>query len=426
MNESEGFDQCRLSPTKKQRFSDETSQVSNVSEIHSSHDSNENEEVRDKQLNIRKMKIISKSDSRNKNSTIPQKGHFSSIDKTKRAPLYDIVSVDQLMSKDPPYRKTVIYLILLRIVSSSTTNYESRPYSIKNLRKKNSSQGTSSYSRIFLCMDPNSLHGQTVYLVQGRGIGEHLWSKNTNLRDDGVLSIGTTLALYNPKAITKLLANEIPIIETNSSLLMMERKALVNVAIDNSVPEHNTRGFIMNHCSIQIKSIEVFETNCIGHFCDKQRCEELARSDKPCGCYQMRGTGSNLAIVHSLKVKFPVFDEVLGIENFSSMKFSYLYLNEYFPQSTKRISFDGTENLDDLYDCIDNVMDFYNNQGGFTVIGWYKRGEINDTSKSEDNVEKVSSSILGHHIVSVYPTNYLHSHAEESTDLKFDVMNLSI
>ena len=112
------------------------------------------------------------------------------------------------------------------------------------------------------------------------------------------------------------------------------------------------------------------------------------------------------------------------MEEFSSIKFSLLYLKEYFPKSTKRISFDVTQNEDDLYESMDNVVNFYNCNGGFTVIGWYKRGEVNDLNRSEENNEKISSSTISHHVTSVYPSHFIREHATPTEQMKYDVLNI--
>ena len=45
----------------------------------------------------------------------------------------------------------------------------------------------------------------------------------------------------------------------------------------------------------------------------------------------------------------------------------------------------------DILTCIDNVVEYINDNGGFTVMGWYKHGVINDrtlvsnTSNGNDN-----------------------------------------
>ena len=49
-------------------------------------------------------------------------------------------------------------------------------------------------------------------------------------------------------------------------------------------------------------------------------------------------------------------------------------------------------------------MEYVNNNGGFTVNGWYKRGEINDVS-NDDIQNEVESSDIVYHIVYMFPTN---------------------
>jgi hypothetical protein len=39
-----------------------------------------------------------------------------------------------------------------------------------------------------------------------------------------------------------------------------------------------------------------------------------------------------------------------------------------------------SEQYYELEDKIDNAIDLINNNGGFTIVGWHKRGIINDRS----------------------------------------------
>ena len=47
-------------------------------------------------------------------------------------------------------------------------------------------------------------------------------------------------------------------------------------------------------------------------------------------------------------------------------------------------------------------MDYINKNGGFTIIGWYKHGEIHDQS-NEIISSEVESNELGYHIFSINP-----------------------
>ena len=55
-----------------------------------------------------------------------------------------------------------------------------------------------------------------------------------------------------------------------------------------------------------------------------------------------------------------------------------------------------------------------------TVIGWYKRGEINDIS-NDDSQNEVESSEIGYHVVCIYPTNNLIITRNDFKSKKFDM-----
>ena len=57
-----------------------------------------------------------------------------------------------------------------------------------------------------------------------------------------------------------------------------------------------------------------------------------------------------------------------------------------------------------LSETIDKVVEYINSAGGFTVVGWYKCGEINDQS-NDDSQNEVESSEIGVHVVSIQPTD---------------------
>ena len=335
-----------------------------------------------------------------------------------------VTSVEELMSAEPRLRNTVIFLKILRVVAPSQS--DAGMYTLKNFKKKNYGESRCAYTRLFLCLDLNS-DGQTVYIGEGRGIGVNLWSNVVNVRDNGSIGIGSTIVLYSPKPISKLLGNEIPIIETNSSCRVKRRHPMDNIPIERNLEGNLTKGFVLNNCKIEIVCAEVIATNCSGYFCDRQRSSELMRSGKKCGCYQMRGIGSNLSIVHSVNFQDPLDNVIYNVEEFSSMKFSLLYLSEYFPKSTQRLSYDPSiPNHENLCLCMDDVVNFYNRNGGFTIVGWYKRGEINDVIHEEGKVvksDRITASSINYHISSMYPTRYT-TESDEARPLKFDVINI--
>ena len=96
--------------------------------------------------------------------------------------------------------------------------------------------------------------------------------------------------------------------------------------------------------------------------------------------------------------------------NFSSTKFSAFYLSRRLPGSTPVSTLRVTKDFWEIEDCIMKVLDLVNRNGGWTVVGWYKRGVITDKSLLEVpllNVvsTQVAAGQINYHIVQMIPTN---------------------
>ena len=83
-------------------------------------------------------------------------------------------------------------------------------------------------------------------------------------------------------------------------------------------------------------------------------------------------------------------------------------MKEPFPKGIEWNRFDQNEAFETLLDSIIETIDVINDNGGWSVFGWSKRGEINDIAfKQADTTEKVTSSEINHHITSIVPANDL-------------------
>ena len=89
-----------------------------------------------------------------------------------------------------------------------------------------------------------------------------------------------------------------------------------------------------------------------------------------------------------------------------------------------------TDASDALEDSIDLCVDFVNENGGFTVVVWYTRGEINDKSliglNTQNDEGQADAGKLNYHIVQILPTNrnFLmdgHEMKNQLNQLKFKV-----
>jgi hypothetical protein len=88
--------------------------------------------------------------------------------------------------------------------------------------------------------------------------------------------------------------------------------------------------------------------------------------------------------------------------------FTNVFLKEPFTKDIEWSRFDQNDAFETLLDSMIETIDVINDIGGWTVIGWSKRGEINDIAfKQSDTSEMVTSSEINHHITSLVPANDL-------------------
>ena len=336
----------------------------------------------------------------------------------------NMVEVDiQEMLKDKPQRKkAVMYLQLIRIVSGSTT-VQNNSSVYQSYYKKNKKDGSlsSHYYRLMLFCDVTSKIGQVVYIVEGKSVNDRLWSRFPLLRDNGVVSIGTYITIINPLPITKMFCNEIPMIECRGGCFVMkDPSVMAEIDLDTSITNNVTRSFLKNNMKVEVLSTDVIATQCSGQLCDKQRSVEISRGNRACGCYSMHTRIVNLTLVHQISVSSKEGKQLLTMDDFSSSRFSMIYMKQAFSPTVGINQVDATDEYFKLHDCVDNVVEYINANGGFTVLGWYKRGEINDSS-NDDSQNQVESSEMGYHVVSMNPTNLKVLDRAEFQTLKYDM-----
>ena len=96
------------------------------------------------------------------------------------------------------------------------------------------------------------------------------------------------------------------------------------------------------------------------------------------------------------------------------------YLKKRLPSTITVNALTMTQEYFDIETAITNVVNLVNENGGWTVTGWYKRGLITDKSLLEvppSNVvsTEVASGQINYHIVQLLPSN--EDFMVEGTDL---------
>ena len=134
--------------------------------------------------------------------------------------------------------------------------------------------------------------------------------------------------------------------------------------------------------------------------------------------------------------------DTISMSGFSSAKFSKLYLSANFSPNTNVDQLEFTSEFFEIMNHLEQVVDYIHDNGGFTIIGWYKRGVINDRSLCQNNTSagnnnsssnnesiEVDNGQANFHITQIFPTNRDFTDpttllGETLASLKFDVRKI--
>ena len=150
-----------------------------------------------------------------------------------------------------------------------------------------------------------------------------------------------------------------------------------------------------------MRGIHSIATKCSGRFCDRQNSTKLLATNKACGCYSMNIRIANAVMVHEIVVTDMNGNTIFEAVDFSSIKFMNLYMKNALSRNIPANYFDDYEKIIELDNAVQSIVTFINNNNGFVVIGWYKRGEIEDRGSEEKDLSAGSNMSI--HPVSIYP-----------------------
>ena len=303
------------------------------------------------------------------------------------------------------------------------------------------------YTRLFMCRVFSEKEGNLlVYLMEGTNKNTNLWRNNVELRDNGIITIGTILRITAPLPIDSYMRGDIPLIQTHYPAIFLHKpSAFLQFIPHENLEGESSRAFVLNGAILSCKAFSCEKTKCGGSFCDRQRLAEWNTTIGSCGCYAQRSRGTN-----NLSLLYPVMKvnhdgKVYVHKNFSSHSFTLGFLNRDFPIGVQANDLQLSEAFWLLGDSIQDTIGFVNRNGGWTVIGWYSRGLINDRmltglinngnpTTSTTNVNNAEVQIDGadmtYHFCKIVPTNEaLMNETSELFELyqrtKFDVNTIT-
>ena len=210
------------------------------------------------------------------------------------------------------------------------------------------------------------------------------------------------ILLPNPPGTDKYLSNSsTPLLMPGRPVVVIKSNFILNTR-QNYTEGTDLNGFILNDCTINARCFEVRNTKCGGNLCDRQQ-ENLSK----CACYQMPNRSGN--VICAIEVTVTTSDGNSFVTKIRSKWFLETYiLSSPLQSGTRAASFEDFEIEDRFFEVIDNVLGYINRTCKFRVIGWMRRGVVEDQGVDQPgnyNGPKVmvQSGTINHHITRVDP-----------------------
>lgn len=337
---------------------------------------------------------------------------------------YVFRNVKELINPRIPTVTSKIAGRLLRITNLIDKSGSNSGFSYRYSKRNEKIQNKGCF-RLLLFQDLKSVKGDVFYVKVPSTKKSKIWSKLINERDTGPLSIGSILVFLGPNPIKEVFCNDIVILPcTGSCILMREphHDVLPVIWPNFEQSESNKTSAFKIKARLNLKNLSVAESNCAGLFCDRQNLDE--NSNNGCGCYQGADT-RHAKLVLSFSLEICNNEHDFDIDEFSSHRFTQFFLKVPFPSTTCYNAWDHTPQYMELVDRIGHILAYVNERGQWNVIGWCKRGEINDQNYSED-AQKVSSADVKHHVTSIFPCNIDENMKAGIEQLKYNNTDLDL
>jgi len=266
-------------------------------------------------------------------------------------------------------------------------------------RMRTSGPGTVTYDRLFTFADLRSTNGKCFCVMTSNPQESDKLMRHciSNVR------VGDTFVIIEPDSIKNYMGrSDNPIISFRQPLFPVRlKKELPKIKL--SVPDMGQQKFfcLTGQDNIKFQRALPVQASCSGFLCDRQQDLSL---HEHCGCL-IRDRSK--AIVLCMDVTLPIsLDDVTSyrVQNFRSWRTTMLFFSTPLTPSTELSSL--IKKHREIRTKIKDIQNYINGNGGWTVIGWYHKGQVldasADTKNQEDNITSQNHSI---HISYLYPTS---------------------
>ena len=263
------------------------------------------------------------------------------------------------------------------------------------------------YDRFLMLADLSSETGRCVsrILSDPSSTSDFFNNRYFGQRQEG---IGDVLWLEEPQPVQQCLGSThyVPVVEGERTVFPVSLDIGKTVpSIELSEPEEGETKYFAQHkvTKLKVGAVSAVRASCTGKTCDRQG--PSATKDSRCGCIYM--TRNSKAVVMSVSLSIPVkatFNKtgVEIIENFRSWRFTNLFVH---PDCWVLFKGENRRHQKLLQDAVTNIVNLVNKKGGWTYIGWLRKGKTSDSSDANSGWNFASENTVPH-LAYLYPTDF--------------------
>ena len=223
------------------------------------------------------------------------------------------------------------------------------------------------------------------------------------------LKLGDIILLVEPKPVEYILPGTIYKVEVSRHWILLQRPNLPREIPPKHPHQEKQEFFYVRNVSIKAMMVVPVRAVCNGSLCDRQRTKaEMA--NQGCGCISVNSRTPGFVLQANVKVNLGNLG-TQTIKDFRSWRFTNHIFRRTPPSSDSSILNLVDNALADIRACTRNIVDYVNNECGWDIIGWYKRGQQVDGSATasgnpNDVDQLVASDTAQLHISYLAPSDY--------------------
>jgi hypothetical protein len=309
--------------------------------------------------------------------------------------------------------------IVTHLVRNNQSNQSTYFNNFYNNKKKEQSKNKP-FDRMIMFVDVNSTNGQCGVIIYYSAL-EAQQSLTLVRKSEFAILPGMPIAINEPSfnglflgtrgdmpILTDLKMNSIIPLDKDESKWMFKISYPIIPPADQVV----TRAFIYDQVYIKVNNVQIEKSNCTGRLCDRT---EQENANSICFCFS---SGSSQALVITCKV-FVFSDE--------KMEENQIHVNHKFQSYqftlmlTDTVIFDMTMTAEEtiryrlkLRNYVSKYISHVNQNGGWSIIGWYRNARKTDAHTTIDNkkvkIDEDKNTIISEyvepHIVKLIPLHY--------------------